>query len=179
MYSNLWEACAGEAPCHVPFPCRWSRHDWRSWILLRCLWQTGMIIYSFSLWYWAERVQLRPEYAAVTWVCNTKLSSSAKTVSMAVPGFVELERSHFCKGIYMSKFKRNLVPTVAGSIHYHQCVQTTKLNWAFIKIWTERFLTIWKTTFFSLTFSFLSLLFVCLDRYRCPRAQQHSFTRRS
>lgn len=158
MYNNLWEACAEENPWYMPFPCLWSRHDWRGWILLRCLWQTGTIIYSFSLWYWAQKVQLKTEYAAVAWLCNTKLSSPAKTVSMAVPGFVGLERSHLCKEKYMSKFTRNVVPTVAGNVHYHQRVQTTKPNRAFVKIWTEHFLTIWKPVFFSLVLFFLFLL---------------------
>lgn len=163
MYNNLWEACAEENPWYMPFPCLWSRHDWRGWILLRCLWQTGTIIYSFSLWYWAQKVQLKAEYAAVAWLCNTKLSSPAKTVSMAVPGFVGLERSHLCKEKYMSKFTRNVVSTVAGNVHYHRRVQTTKPNRAFVKIWAEHFLTIWKTAFFFPWCS-LSYFYSCLLR---------------
>lgn len=133
-HTTTWESCADEIPPYAPFSCLWCRHNWRGCILLRCLWQAETVIYCFSLWYWAQRVQLRPDYAAVTWACNTKLSLHAKRVSMAVSGFVGLERSHLCKGKHKSKCLRNVIPTVAVSVRYHQPAWTTKLNWAFVRI---------------------------------------------
>lgn len=140
----------------------------------RCLWQVGIVIYSFSPWYLAQRVHLGPEYSAIAWeVCNVKKCNHLLRQHSLV--LCDLKEVTFARK-NTSKFTRNIVLTVTGGVHYHKCVQTTKSDWAFVYIWTECFLTIQKTTFSSLALFRIST-FVCLHKHSCPGAQQQTFTR--